>query len=67
VGKGEWDLEVRWQRRYGSFTVSESQVAVVRRYVRNQEQHHNKFDFRTEFETLLKSNGIPVDDFVWQD
>src|SRR5687768_8156569 len=25
-----------WQRRYGSFTVSESQIAVVRRYIRDQ-------------------------------
>ena len=57
----------KWQRRYGSFTVSESQVAKVRSYIRNQEQHHKKFDFKTEFETLLSNNGIPVDDYVWQD
>ena len=56
-----------WQRHYGAFTVSESQSAVVRRYVRTQEQHHKKFDFKTEFETMLVSNGIAVDDFVWQE
>jgi len=56
-----------WQRRYGAFTVSESQCATVRRYIRNQEQHHKKFDFKTEYETLLSSNGIPIDDYVWQD
>jgi len=56
-----------WQRRYGGFTVSESQIEIVRKYIRNQEIHHKKFDFKTEFETLLSSNGIPVDDFVWQD
>jgi len=56
-----------WQRRYGAFTVSESQVPIVRKYIRNQQQHHKKFDFRTEFEKLLTSNGIAVDDFVWQD
>jgi REP element-mobilizing transposase RayT len=56
-----------WQRRYGGFTVSESQIDIVRRYIRNQEQHHKKFDFKTEFETLLRSNGIEIDDFVWQD
>ena len=55
-----------WQRRYGGFTVSESQIEIVRKYIRNQEIHHKKFDFKTEFETLLSSNGIPVDDFVWQ-
>lgn len=56
-----------WQRRYGSFTVSESQAAKVRTYIRKQEQHHKKFDFKTEYESLLVNNGIPIDDFVWQD
>lgn len=56
-----------WQRRYGSFTVSESQLNKVRTYIQNQEQHHKKFDFKTEFESLLINNSIPVDDFVWQD
>jgi len=56
-----------WQRRYGAFTVSESQLKIVRNYIKNQQVHHNKFDFKTEFETMLKSNGIPVDDFVWQE
>jgi putative transposase len=56
-----------WQRRYGAFTVSESQMQVVRQYIKNQERHHKKFDFKTEFETLLRSNGIAIDEFVWQD
>jgi putative transposase len=29
-----------WQRRYGAFTVSESQCKVVRKYIQNQQQHH---------------------------
>lgn len=56
-----------WQRRYGAFTVSESQMKIVRNYIHTQEEHHRKFDFQTEFETLLISNGIKVDEFVWQD
>ena len=56
-----------WQRRYGAFTVSESQAKIVRNYIRNQEAHHRKFDFKAEFETMLTSNGIAVDDFTWQD
>ncbi|MEP6705489.1 MAG: IS200/IS605 family transposase [Acidobacteriota bacterium] len=55
-----------WQRRYGAFTVSESQCDVVRRYIQNQEQHHKRFDFKAEFEKLLSANGIPLDDYVWQ-
>ena len=56
-----------WQRRYGAFTVSESQKGIVTRYILNQERHHKKFDFKTEFETFLKSNGISIDDYVWQE
>jgi REP element-mobilizing transposase RayT len=60
-------MKFAWQRRYGAFTVSESQCETVRRYIRDQERHHKKFDFRTEFESMLTSNGIPLDDYVWQE
>lgn len=56
-----------WQRRFGAFTVSESQFDAVRNYIRNQEEHHKKFDFKHEFESLLRANNIEIDDFVWQD
>jgi REP element-mobilizing transposase RayT len=56
-----------WQRRYGAFTVSESQKKIVRQYIKNQESHHKKYDFKIEFETMLKNSGIPIDDFTWQD
>jgi putative transposase len=56
-----------WQRRFGAFTVSESQFDVIRNYIRNQVEHHEKYDFKHEFESLLKSNHIEIDDFVWQD
>jgi putative transposase len=36
-----------WQRGYGAFTVSASQVEKVRRYIANQEEHHRKQDFVT--------------------
>jgi REP element-mobilizing transposase RayT len=56
-----------WQRRYGAFTVSESQMNTVRNYIRNQEKHHKKFNFKTEFETMLRSNSIEIDGYVWQE
>jgi len=56
-----------WQRRYGAFTVSESQVARTRTYIQNQESHHRKFDYKYEFETLLKTNGIEIDGYTWQE
>jgi REP element-mobilizing transposase RayT len=50
-----------WQKGYGAFSVSESQIPEVRRYIQNQEQHHRKMSFQEEFEELLKRHGIPHD------
>jgi len=50
-----------WQDGYGGFTVSESQIEVVRKYILNQEEHHRKLSFREEFVMLLKRHGIPYD------
>lgn len=56
-----------WQRRYGAFTVSESQFEIVRNYIRRQEEHHKKFDFKQEFESLLKANNIEIDEYLWKE
>jgi REP-associated tyrosine transposase len=50
-----------WQEGYGAFTVSESQIAVVRKYILNQEEHHRNLSFDEEFRILLKRHGIPYD------
>ncbi len=56
-----------WQNGYGAFTVSDSQVEIVKQYIRNQEQHHSRYNFRDEFETLLRKSGIDYDpDFLWK-
>ncbi len=51
-----------WQNGYGAFTVSASQIEVVRRYIANQEKHHTKFTFRDEFIKLLRANKIEFDE-----
>ncbi len=56
-----------WQKRYGAFTVSESQFEAVRKYIREQEKHHAKFDFKHEFENLLRANKIEIDENLWKD
>jgi REP-associated tyrosine transposase len=50
-----------WQRGYGAFTVSQSNVDEVRRYIAKQKEHHRKFSFRDEFIEFLKANGIEYD------
>jgi putative transposase len=56
-----------WQKGYGAFTVSTSQVAAVSRYIANQEQHHKRRSFREEFVEMLRVNAIEFDEkFLWR-
>jgi REP element-mobilizing transposase RayT len=55
-----------WQRGYGAFTVSASRVPTVRAYIRNQKRHHKTKDFKAEFLTMLRKNGIDFDErYIW--
>jgi len=51
-----------WQEGYGAFSVSPSQVEVVKGYIQNQEEHHRKRDFEQEFVSLLRNCGIEYDE-----
>jgi putative transposase len=50
-----------WQKGYGAFSVSSSNVAVVIKYIDSQEAHHRKWTFEQEFIALLKKHGVPYD------
>ena len=49
-----------WQEGYGAFTVSESQLPKVHRYIERQEEHHRSVSFLEEFKVLLKAHGFAV-------
>ena len=51
-----------WQRGYGAFAVSQSNVEEVRRYIAGQKEHHAVVSFRDEFIQFLRSNGIEYDE-----
>jgi REP element-mobilizing transposase RayT len=50
-----------WQQGYAAFSVSASIVPAVVRYIGNQEAHHRKMSFETEFLALLKKHGVEFD------
>ncbi len=55
-----------WQAGYGCFSVSESQIEVVSRYIENQEGHHRKMTFQDEYRELLRLHGEKWDErYVW--
>ncbi|WP_339705540.1 IS200/IS605 family transposase [Algoriphagus aquimarinus] len=47
-----------WQDGYGAFSHSRSQLSNVISYIVNQEAHHAKKDFLTEYQELLKAFEI---------
>jgi REP element-mobilizing transposase RayT len=60
--KGAQYRNFYWQEGYGGFSVGWSQVEIVKRYIRNQKQHHAKVSFIDEYKRLLDENGIEYDE-----
>lgn len=47
-----------WQEGFGAFSYSHSHLDSVISYIRNQERHHAKRSFKTEYLSLLKKFDI---------
>ncbi|MCU0239075.1 MAG: IS200/IS605 family transposase [Pyrinomonadaceae bacterium] len=59
--------EFAWQIGYGAFSVSRSNVNAVVKYIQNQEEHHQKYDFKEEFLKLLRSHEVEFDEnYLWK-
>jgi putative transposase len=64
--KGPDLSEFAWQNGYGIFSVGFSQVEAVRKYIAEQEEHHQKATFQDEFRELLRRYEIEFDElYVW--
>jgi len=62
----KWDREFAWQTGYGVFSVSESNVAAVTKYIAEQEEHHQTHSFQEEFVAFLKKNNVANDErYIW--
>ena len=48
----------RWQRGYGAFSVSASQLEKVKSYIENQDEHHKRKTFQEEYKEWAKKYGI---------
>ncbi|MBC7818715.1 MAG: transposase [Planctomycetaceae bacterium] len=59
--------EFSWQAGYSAFSVSQSNVEAVSRYIENQEEHHRKVTFQDELRDFFKRHGIEFDErYVWE-
>lgn len=55
-----------WQEGYGAFSIGESQVPAVMKYIADQKQHHSRGNFEDEFRALLRRYRVEFDErYVW--
>ncbi|MEA3496819.1 MAG: IS200/IS605 family transposase [Bacteroidota bacterium] len=47
-----------WQNGYGAFSVSSSNVEVVKNYIHKQKEHHRKMTYKEEVEKFLKEYDL---------
>ncbi len=47
-----------WQKGYGAFSHSRSQLDTIVKYVLNQEMHHKRKSFKEEYLEMLRQNDI---------
>ena len=54
----EFNEKFEWQRGYGAFSVSESQIEPVRKYIHEQEEDHRVKSFEEEYIEFLQRHEI---------
>jgi putative transposase len=55
-----------WQKGYGAFSIGQSQVEKVVRYIKKQKEHHKKQDYKAEFRALLRKYEVEYDEqYIW--
>ena len=52
------DRTFEWQDDYFAISICESEVDIVRGYIRNQETHHRVKSFAEEYAELLRQHGF---------
>ena len=63
INKNKWVRgKFAWQEGYGAFSYGHSQLDTIVRYIQNQERHHAKQSFKTEYLSLLRKFDIAFEE-----
>ncbi|MDZ7360012.1 MAG: IS200/IS605 family transposase [candidate division KSB1 bacterium] len=55
-----------WQNGYGAFSIGQSGVEALKKYIATQKEHHRRKTFQDEFREFLKLYNIEYDErYVW--
>lgn len=56
-----------WQAGYGAFSLGQSQLDALVRYIDHQKEHHRKLNFQEEYLDFLKKYKIEYDErYIWE-
>jgi len=63
VNENGWSpFRFEWQKGYGVFSYSRSQVSQVAAYIQNQAKHHQKRSFRAEYLEMLTKSEVAFEE-----
>jgi len=58
--------DFEWQNGYADFSVSQSSLEKVTKYISTQEEHHRKATFQDELRALLRKHELDFDErYIW--
>ena len=64
--KGDVYKTFYWQDGYGAFSVSTSEIEMLKEYINNQHEHHKTNTFPEEYRTFLANYQVEYDErYVW--
>jgi REP element-mobilizing transposase RayT len=64
--KGKEFRDFGWQDGYGAFSIGESNVAALKRYISQQKEHHRARTFESEILSLLEKYDVKYDErYLW--
>jgi len=64
--KGREFRNFHWQSGYGAFSIGQSQVPMVKRYISRQKEHHRRVTFQDEYRKFLNAYEVDFDErYVW--
>ena len=53
-----FNTKFAWQRGFAAFSVSASQLDIVKNYIKNQEEHHRRKTFKEEYDEWREKYGV---------
>jgi REP element-mobilizing transposase RayT len=65
--KGATFRNFGWQDGYGAFSIGESNMEALKRYIARQKEHHRGRTYESEMLSLLKKYGVKYDEeYLWR-